>query len=190
MIKRIDDYVDRLQEQFPNVPRKDIIRIINYGWRMFYFYNLRNCDTLVTRAGDFWMYCGQLTTDSVKHYRYYRKKLMRKIRVMYKKKKKQWDGYYYTAIKEEEYNKIKKKFGRPVTNLDITNRVLFKIKNEAFLFYDGWKYFIKCKMPIDYGYTVYKKKYKCKNVQVIKVRDRVLTLKDLIEINENEKRNN
>jgi len=55
---------------------------------MFYFYNLRNCDTLVTRSGDFWMYCGQLTTDSVKHYRYYRKKLMRKIRVMYKKKKK------------------------------------------------------------------------------------------------------
>ena len=97
MIKRIDDYMDRLQEQFPNVPRKDILRIINYGWRMFYFYNLRNCDTLVTRTGDFWMYCGQLTTDSVKHYRYYRKKLMRKIRVMYKKKKKQWDGYYYTA---------------------------------------------------------------------------------------------
>lgn len=190
MIKRINDYVDRLQSIYPELSKNEVKKIIEYGWRMFYFYNLRNCDILVSKPGDFWMLCGQLTSDPIKHYKYYRTRLLRKIRVMFKKRKKQWDGYYYTAINEEEYSKIKKKLGRPVTTLEIQNRILFQIKNEAFVFYDGWKYFIRCKMPINYGYTVYKKKYKCKNVKIVLVRDHILTLNDLIKINQDEKRNN
>ncbi len=190
MIKRVSDYLDKLEEMYPNVPRKDIERIVNYGWRMFYFYNLRGCDIITAESKKgMWLYCGNLFTNSIQYFKYYRKKLKRKIRVLWALKRKQWDGYYYTAITKDEYEKIKKKFGRPTTNLTVKNKVLFKIKNEAFVFYHTAKYFIKCKLPIDYGYTFYKETCKCKDVKLILDREKPLTLDDLIKISDDEKRN-
>lgn len=29
IIRRVDDYIDAIQEQFPNIERKDLVRIIN-----------------------------------------------------------------------------------------------------------------------------------------------------------------
>ena len=40
------------------------------------------------------MYCGQLTCNSLKHFNYYRMMLRRKLRVLYVKKVKEWDGHY------------------------------------------------------------------------------------------------
>ena len=62
--------------------------MVEYGWRMFYFYNLRGCDTLIeSTKHKYWMYCGQLCSDSLKHFDYYRQMLRRKLRVLYAKKK-------------------------------------------------------------------------------------------------------
>jgi hypothetical protein len=44
MIKTVEDYYDRLYEMFPEVPKEDVRRSVNYGWRKFYWYNLRGCD--------------------------------------------------------------------------------------------------------------------------------------------------
>ena len=191
MIKRVSDYIDKLQEMYPQLHKKDIERMVNYGWRMFYYYNLRGCDVITakSRKGK-WLYCGSLFIDSVKHFKYYRKKLMRKIRVLWALKHRQWDGYYYTAITDNEYQQIKYTFGRPKTNLTVHNKVLFKIKNEAFVFYHTARYFIRCKLPIDYGYTIHKETCKCKDVKLILDRERPLTLEDLIKISDDEKRNN
>ena len=191
MIKRVSDYLDKLQKMYPQLEKKDIERIVNYGWRMFYFYNLRGCDivTAESRYGK-WLYCGTLYSDSIKHFNYYKRKLRRKVRILWAIKKRKWDGYYYTAITPEEYEQIKYVFGRPKTNLTISDRILFKIKNEALLFYDKERYFIRCKLPIDYGYTVNKKAYKCKNVKLILDRERPLNFDDLIKISKDEKRNN
>ena len=191
MIKRVSDYLDRLQEMYPDLQRKDIERMVNYGWRMFYYYNLRGCDIIISNPKKkTWTYCGSLFNNSISHFMYYRSKLKRKIRVLWALKKRKWDGYYYTAITSEEYDKIKKKLGRPTTNLIVSGKVFFKIKNEAFLFYHTAKYFIKCKLPIDYGYKIYKETQKCKDVKLILDRDRPLTLDDLIKISDDEKRNN
>ena len=35
----VDDYLPKLQEMFPKIDKKDIKRMVEYGWRMFYFYN-------------------------------------------------------------------------------------------------------------------------------------------------------
>lgn len=191
MIKRVSDYIDTLQDLYPNVPRKDIERIVNYGWRMFYYYTLRGCDIVINNSKNkTWTYCGSLFNNSISHFMYYRSKLRRKIRTLWALKKRKWDNYYYTAITLEEYNKIKKKAGRPPTNLIVNNKTFFKIKNEAFVFYHTAKYFIKCKLPIDYGYKVHKEIQKCKDVKLILVRERPLTLNDLIKISDDEKRNN
>lgn len=191
MVKRVSDYLDKLQEMYPELSKKDIERMVNYGWRMFYFYSLRGCDIITANSkASKWMYCGSLCIDPIKHFNYYRRKLRRKIRVLWALKKREWDGYYYTAITPEEYEQIKYTFGRPKTNLTVHNKVLFKIKNEAFVYYHTAKYFIRCKLPIDYDYTIYKETCKCKDVKLILDRERPLTLDDLIKISNDEKRNN
>ena len=47
MIKTIHDYIPQLCEIFPNICKEDIKRMAEYGWRMFYYYNLRGNDTLI-----------------------------------------------------------------------------------------------------------------------------------------------
>jgi uncharacterized protein (DUF433 family) len=33
MIKTVKDYEDELCKKFPQIPRKDISKMINYGWK-------------------------------------------------------------------------------------------------------------------------------------------------------------
>jgi hypothetical protein len=54
------------------------------------------------------MYTGALTPDSLYYMRYYCKKLARKIRILYKRKKKTWDGYYYFALTTAQYEEYLK----------------------------------------------------------------------------------
>lgn len=48
----------------------------------------------------------ELTKNPIKHFRYYRRKMQNKLRVMYTRKKIQWDGYYYVALTNEEYEEL------------------------------------------------------------------------------------
>ena len=109
MLKEVKDYIPELQKKFPYLCKKDIKTIVDYGWRALYYYTLFGCDTLVTKQG-FWCYIGFLTKDSFKHFNYYIKKLCRKIKMIYRKNKgiKDWDGYYYIGLNEEEYTLFKK----------------------------------------------------------------------------------
>lgn len=181
MITDINDYIPRLQELFPTVPKKDIKRIVEYGWRMFYFYNLRGCDTLLkSNKYKYWMYCGQLQNDPVKHYHYYRLMLRRKLRSLYAKKKVQWDGYYYTFISEEEYSKYFNRKGRKRKHFTLNNKVAFKIFDEAKLFYNSAKYIAKFRYITDMGYSFFKKEFECSNLEIVLIRDRPDTFKDIM----------
>lgn len=181
MYKYVDDYLPKLQEMFPTLSRKDLKRMVEYGWRMFYFYNLRGCDTVITsRKNNYWMYCGNLTDDSVKHFNYYRNKLRKKLRVMYAKKKIQWDGYYYTSLTKEEYDNLTKKKGRPRKNYTFKNKTSFKILDEAKLYFQGPKYIIKYKYNTDMGYSFDKEVLKCTDVEVVFVKDTPDTFKDVM----------
>ena len=91
-LKEIKDYYESLCEKFPDVPEKDIKRILNYGWKSLYLHNLYGGDTLIT-DDSLWCYIGTLRRDSVKHFEYYIKKLTVKLRVLYKRKNIQWDGF-------------------------------------------------------------------------------------------------
>jgi hypothetical protein len=72
---------------------------------MLYYYNLRGCDTLInSTTHKYWFYCGELTKNSMKHFNYYKRMLRRKLRVMYSKKTKIWDGFYYIGLTDAEYN--------------------------------------------------------------------------------------
>lgn len=72
-------------------------RILNFSWKSLYLHNSYGGDTFITDK-DIWCYIGYLKYDSIKHFLYYIKKLTVKLRVLYKRKKIPWDGYYYFAL--------------------------------------------------------------------------------------------
>ena len=44
--KTVKDYLEEIQERFPNMHKDDISRIVKYGWRLLCLANLYGCDTL------------------------------------------------------------------------------------------------------------------------------------------------
>ena len=83
--------------EFPLIPKRDIKRILQYGYKSFYLHNSYGGDVTLER-NTFWLYSGRLMKDSLKWFEYYVKKLVIKIRVLYKRNKTNWDGYYYFAL--------------------------------------------------------------------------------------------
>ena len=111
----ISDYYQQMYELFPDVPKQDINKILTFSWKSLYLHNSYGGDTLI-QDKDFWCYIGNLNKDSLKHFYYYIRKLTVKLRVLYKRKKIEWDGYYYFALSDSQYQRYieqKKQRGRP-----------------------------------------------------------------------------
>lgn len=189
MITRVNDYLPALEEQFPTVPREDIKRAVEYGWRMFYYYNLRGCDTLISSSKyRYWFYSGELTCDSIKHFNYYRRMLRRKLRVLYSKKVKEWDGYYYIGLTDGEYNSmmeaLSSKRGRKKKNFTFYNKLSLKIYDEAKVYYSWSRCIVRYQPVTDLGYAFYKGELKC-TPEIMMVRDKPSTFKDILISNNN-----
>jgi hypothetical protein len=58
---------------------------------------------LIIKDNDFWSYIGTLTNNSVKYFHYYKNKLTIRMRVLHKRKNIPWDGYYYFALSDDQY---------------------------------------------------------------------------------------
>lgn len=172
-IKYIKDYYEQLYEMFPDVPKKDIQRILNYGWKSLYLHNSYGGDTIIT-DNDFWSYIGTLRKDSLKHYMYYIKKLTTRLRVLYKRLKIQWDGYYYFALTDnqyEEYLKQKNKKGRPKKVFKYGNQVLYKILDECKIQEYSRKYIFRIPYISDLGMSFYKENLTSDKAELIITRD-------------------
>lgn len=184
MITNVNTYLPKLQEQFPSVPLQDIKRAVEYGWRMLYYYNLRGCDTLINSTKyKYWFYCGELTKCSIKHFNYYRRMLRRKLRVLYTKKITEWDGYYYIGLTDSEYQTLIQSFnkkGRKKKTFTFHNKTALKVLDEAKVFYSWSKYIVKFNFITDLGYSFFKETLVCKNLEVVLIKDRPSTFKDIL----------
>lgn len=132
-IKTMSDYTDELKQKFPEVSEQDIKRIMQYGLKSLYLHNSYGGDTFISGNG-LWCYIGHLKKDSIEYFKYYIKKLILKLRVLYKRKKIKWDGYYYFALADyqyEEYIKSKNKRGRPKKYFTFKNVALYQIYDEC-----------------------------------------------------------
>lgn len=189
MVTTVDTYMDQLCEAFPTVPRGDIKKIVEYGWRKLYYYNLRGCDTVISSTKHkFWFYIGELTCNSFKHYAYYIRMLRRKLRVLYEKKVKEWDGYYYIGLTEDEYEYLLKGLnqkGRKKKYYTFNNKVSIKVFDESKLYYCWSKCIIKYKYPVDLGYSFYRKNFSYEYPEIALERDKPAKFKDILISNNN-----
>lgn len=185
-VKTVKDYYDIMYQRFPTVPKKDIQRILNYGWKSLYLHNSYGGDTLIT-DNNFWSYIGTLRKDPIKHYHYYIKKLIIKLRVLYRRKKIPWDGYYYFALTDNQYNDYlsqKNRRGRPRKNFNYGNQVLYKIYDECKIKEYNRKYIFRIPYISDLGFTFYKENLESDKAELILTRD-TLKFKDILVNNNN-----
>lgn len=85
---------------------------------------------------DFTIFCGRLFKNSDEFFEYYRKKLIRKIKFMYRRYKIEWDGYYYFALNAKQYEVYlaqMNKRGRKRKYFEFKNIMLYKIKDELYV---------------------------------------------------------
>ena len=171
--KTIQDYYQDICKEYPNIPEQDIKRILQYGWKSLYLHNSYGGDVLLNRLG-FWFYSGQLMNDSLKYFNYYKRKMRVKLRVMYKRKKIPWDGYYYFALTENEYNeylKQKNKRGRPRKNFTFSKVILYKIYDECNISESNRVAIFKVPLIIEFGFTIYKEQFQTSEAELILVRN-------------------
>lgn len=194
-IKRINDYYEDVRKLWPRLPEKDIKRILNFGFKSLYLHNSYGGDTIINDR-DFVCYIGYLRNNSISHHKYYIKKLVIKLRVLYKRRKVEWDGYYYFALTDkqyEEYEKQKRSRGRPRKWFDFKQIMLYKIKDECSLQQHNCRYIFRVPYVSDIGFTSLHREYRCDKAELIEVRE-PLKLKDILVTNYNyevlnEKRN-
>lgn len=179
--KTIQDYYERMFELYPTIPKSDIKRILQYGWKSFYLHNSYGGDVLISRQG-FWTYCGNLMNNSIKWFEYYKNKMRVKLRVIYKRKRIQWNGYYYFALSRlqyEEYLNQKKRRGRPKKWFTFSNTILYKIYDECNIIESGKVAIFKIPMFLDLGFTTYKEKLTTDKAELVLTRE-PLKLEDIL----------
>lgn len=131
--RTIKDYYPRIYGLFPSISQSDINRVLNFAWRSLYLHNSYGGDTIILDKG-FWCYIGNLKRDPLAHFYYYIRKLTVKLRVLYKRKKIEWDGYYYFALSDSQYQKYlkqKKQKGRPRKYFTFGTVFLYQILDEC-----------------------------------------------------------
>lgn len=167
-IKHVEDYYDKIQERFPDLERKEMEKILKHGLRSFYMTNLYGADVLFKNP-KYTMYVGEMFKDVKKFFKYWHYKHSIKLRIKYKRKKPQYNGYYYFGVSEDDYKKynLSKKGRKTVVFEEIH---IFKIMEESFL--DGnKKYFFKLSIPEEGDFHICLKDYKTSQFALIAKRD-------------------
>ena len=147
-IKEVRDYVDDVQKKFPEVSKKDIERILKFGFRVLHLHESYGGDILLKshQIPNFFFLLGELTFSNIKHFQYYVRKMITKIRVIFNKSKPIYNGYYYFALSEKQYKerimdkqsplgKKKKKFEYgPIMLYKVEKECLVKEYNNPYIY--------------------------------------------------------
>lgn len=142
--KKIDDYVDKVAEKFPTVPKKSIRRILEFGSRSFYMHSYYGGDVLL-KSPYFTLYCGRMFASNLMFYAYWKLKFQIKYRFTYARRKPTYSGFYYFGLTDDAYKEYKNQLSsksqrrKKVIFKDI---YLYKILDECVLFRQH-KYFFK-----------------------------------------------
>lgn len=176
MIKSIKDYYEEVYAAFPLVPKKDVERILNYGWKLLYLYNVYGGDTLIKddNKNKYLFYIGELTYNSLKHFKYYIKKMSVKLRVLYNKNKTKWDGYYYFALSQAQYDNYLSQIntrGRKRKTFEFGCIKLYKLLKECKINEYNKEYFFRVPYIVDLGFSKLETNYKTSKAEFLEYRE-------------------
>ena len=171
--KTIQDYYEKIAAEYPEIPMQDIKRICQYGWKSLYLHNSYGGDVLIKRK-DFWFYSGRLINNSLKYFDYYARKMRTKLRVLYKRKKIEWNGYYYFALTQKQYEDYlsqKNSKGRPRKIFKFGKVILYKIYDECSIIEHNKIALFRVKMKRDKGFSLYDENFITGDSELILIRE-------------------
>ena len=171
--KTIQDYYEKIAAEYPEIPMQDIKRICQYGWKSLYLHNSYGGDVLIKRK-DFWFYSGRLMNNSLKYFDYYARKMRTKLRVLYKRKKIEWNGYYYFALTQKQYEDYlsqKNSKGRPRKIFKFGKVILYKIYDECSIIEHNKIALFRVKMKRDKGFSLYDENFITGDSELILIRE-------------------
>lgn len=180
-LKKIQDYYEKLFELYPDVPKQDIKRIMQFGLKSFLLHNNYGADVLL-QSPTLWLYCGNLMKDSIKYFNYYKRKMITKIRIQHRRLEIPWDGYYYFSLNKNQYENYlsqKNKKGRPKKNFNYGNIVLYKLYDECNLRNSNAIAIFKISLQSDFGLSIYKKDFRTDKAELM-LEKAPLTFKDIL----------
>lgn len=180
-LKKVQDYYEDLYKLYPDVPKSDIKRIMQYGLKSFLNHNNYGADVLLN-SPTMWLYCGRLMKDSVKYFEYYKRKMIIKLRINHKRLNIPWDGYYYFALFQSNYNDYlsqKNKRGRPKKHFNYGNVILYKYFDECNLRNSNAVAIFKITFQSDLGLSLYKPNFKTDKAELV-LEKNPLTFKDIL----------
>lgn len=183
-LKKVQDYYEELYKLYPNIPKRDIKRIMQYGLKSFLMHNNYGGDVLLQNP-TMWLYCGKFMNDSIKYFNYYRRKMITKLRICHKRFNIPWDGYYYFGLYKHQYQLYKnqkKRRGRPKKHFEYGNVVFYKFFDECNLRNSGAVAIFKISFRADFGTSLYKPDFKSDKAELVLERD-PLTFKDILYSN-------
>lgn len=184
--KTIKDYYEQMYQLYPTIQKSDINRILIFCWKSLYLHNSYGGDTLISFK-DFWCYIGNLKKDPLKHFYYYIRKLTVKLRVIYKRKKVDWTGYYYFALSNPQYESYlqqKKKRGRPRKHFKFGTVMLYSILDECKINECEKRYIFRVPYITKIRTTILVQDFNSGNAEMIIERE-PLKFKDIL-VNDNE----
>ena len=94
---------------------------------------------------------------------------------MFHKRHRKWDGFFYTGISKDEYEQLK----NGAKSLVLKKRYIFKLLDEAKVFYDKKKYFIKFVDNFT-SFRVYQEEITCENPELVLYREHFPTFDDIM----------
>ena len=147
---------------------------------MFYMANSFGADVCL-KQHDFNIFCGKLYKESEEFFNYYRTKLARKVRFMYRRYKIEWDGYYYFALHKKQYEEYLaqvNKRGRKRKYFEFNNIMLYKIKDELYLSQFGEIAIFRISVTLMRGEKWYVRHLKTDKAEFLYMRP-TLTFKDI-----------
>lgn len=167
--KTIKDYEDAICEKFPQIRKSDIQKILKFGWKQIYLCNSYGGDVIIA-DDDFYFYSGKGLKDPLKHFYYYRKKLITKIMVMYKRRKIKWDGYYYFACTNPQQERVEEQRSRGCKIINYGNQIFYQNYDECRIKEWNRRYIYRFKSMVNFGRTYYLPNFRSSDVEFYEYR--------------------
>lgn len=175
-VTNVNDYVDVVHEQFPELTKEEVKRILSYGWKMILQYKSFGNDIQVI-APNFFFFIGRIPVSKLSTFNTYCYKLAKRIRYMFKRTKSIWDGYYYFALTENQfidYLKQKRKKKK------VFNKVfLYKLLEECKVQQYSHPYIFRMRDDMMKSYSRYYETIKTDKAELIIQRD-PLQMQDIL----------
>lgn len=167
-IKNVNDYVDEVHKKFDKLDREEIRKILMYGFKIYNYINYYGGDVILTDKNilKFLMYTGKLYNNFERYYSYYLQKMKTKLRILDKRKKEKWDGYYYFGLTSKMYEQLEEQINDDIIMLD--NVMLFRLEKELKI-HNQYKYFYKIKYPKYKGYSLFMPILEIEKSKLIKI---------------------